>query len=198
MGKLNSLVCKLSVCLVLAFVCTGLVFAQEQIDTEPVTRNNAVTWDLMTLLKGFIASDSNTDTVFGCMTFGYERLILPRFSIGAELDVYPGTLYDESYLYFGLAAAARYYPLSVNMEKLFIGALVGFNMQFIDGKMDADSEGFSGLFAGLRAGYKLQITDMFFIEPSLSYIYSKTNFEFLGIAPHNYGWQVSLRLGISL
>ena len=189
---------KLNCLLVLALVFTGLVFAQENTYTGPVTRKNAVTLDLLTLFKGFIASDSNSDSVFGCMSFGYERLILPRFSIGAELDLYPGKLYDKDYMFLGLAAAARYYPMSEYMEKFFLGALFGFNMQFIDGKMDADSEGFYGMFAGLRAGYKLQITDMFFIEPSMSYIYSKTNFEYMGLIPHNFGWQASLRVGISL
>jgi len=189
---------KLNCLLVLALVCTGLVFAQEQADAESVTRNNAITLDLMTLFKGFIASDSNSDTVFGCMAFGYERLIFPRFSVGAELDLYPGKLFDENYMFISLAAAGRYYPMSEYMEKFFFGALIGFNMQLIDGKIDAGSDGFYGLFAGLRAGYKLPITNMFFIEPSMSYIYSKTNFEFLGITPHNYGWQASLRVGISL
>jgi len=115
---------KLNCLLVVALFCTYYVFAQEQteekIDMEPVMRNNAITLDLMTLFKGFIASDSNTDTFFGCMSFGYERLILPRFSVGAELDVYPGNFYGKSYMFFSLAAAARYYPLSEYMEKVFL------------------------------------------------------------------------------
>jgi len=192
---------KLNCLLVLALVCTGLVFAQEQteeiIDTESVMRNNAVTLDSMPLFKGFIAIDNNTDTFFICISLGYERLIFPHFSVGAEVDLYPGKFYDNNYMYFALAAAARYYPLSEYMEKFFFGALLGFNLQSIDGKIDADDGGFSGLLAGLRAGYKLPITNMFFIEPSMSYTYSKTNFEFLGLTPHNFGWQASLRAGIS-
>jgi len=198
MLKLNFLLSKILVCMVFSLVCTGIVFAQEQTDTELVTRKNAITLDLMTLLKGFIASDSNTETVFGCMAFGYERLIFHRFSAGAEVDVYPGKLYDENFMFFGLAAAGRYYPMSEYMEKFFLGAVIGFNMLLIDWNFDVDSNGFYGMFAGLRAGYKLPITNMFFIEPSMSYIYSKTNFELLGLIPHNYGWQASLRVGISL
>jgi len=189
---------KINCLLALVFVCTGLVFAQEQTDTESVTRKNAITMDLMTLFKGFIASDSNSDTIFGCMSFAYERLILPRFSVGAEVDLYPGTLNNISFMYFGFAAAARYYPMSPDMEKFFFGALFGFNLLSTDGKIDVDNGDFTGMFAGLRAGYKLPVTNMFFIEPSMSYIYSKTNFEYMGLIPHNFGWQASLRVGISL
>jgi len=192
---------KINCLLVLAFVCTGLVFAQkeieENIDVEFVTPKNAITMDSLSLFKGFIASDSNTDTVFVCMTFGYERLLFPRFSVGGEVDLYPGTLNNNSFLFFGLAAAARYYLMSEDMEKLFFGALLGFNLLSTEGKVDVDNGDFVGMFAGLRAGYKLPITSMFFIEPSMSYIYSKTNFEYMGLIPHNYGWQASLRAGIS-
>ena len=151
----------------------------------------------MPFFKGFIATDGNTGSFFICISLGYERLIFPHFSVGAELDLYPGKFYDNNYLYFALAAAGRYYPLSEYMEKFFFGALLGFNLQSIDGKTDVDNGGFSGLFAGLRAGYKLPITNMFFIEPSMSYTYSKTNFELLGLTPNNFGWQASLRAGIS-
>jgi len=184
---------KLNCLLVLAFVCTGFVFSQEGTGT----RKNAITMDLMTLLKGFIASDSNSDTVFGCMAFAYERLIFPRFSVGAEVDLYPGTLINKNFLFFGFAAAARYYPMSEYMKKLFIGTFLGFNLLSTDGKLDVENGDFIGMFAGLRAGYKLPVTNMFFIEPSMSYSYSKTNFGYMGLIPHNFGWQASLRAGIS-
>jgi hypothetical protein len=188
---------KLNCLLILALVCTGLVFTQEQTDTESVTRKNAITLDLLTLFKGFIASDSNTDTIFGCMAFGYERLISPHFSVGAEVDLYPGTLNNKSFMFFGFAAAARYYPMSSDMDKFFFGALLGFNLLSTEGKIEVDNGDFTGMFAGLRAGYKLHLTNMFFIEPSMSYTYSKTNFEYMGLIPHNFGWQASLRAGIS-
>jgi len=69
---------KLNCLLALAFVCTGFVFSQEGTGM----RKNAITLDLLTLIKGFIASDSNSDTVFGCMAFAYERLIFPHLSVG--------------------------------------------------------------------------------------------------------------------
>jgi len=188
---------KLNCLLVLALVCAGLVFAQKPAETASDTRNNAITLDLLTLFKGFIASDSNTDTVFGCMAFAYERLILPHFSVGAEVDLYPGTLNNKSFMFFGFAAAARYYPLSTDMDKFFIGTLLGFNLLSTEGKIDVDNGDFTGMFAGLRSGYKLHLTDMFFIEPSISYTYSKTNFEYMGLIPHNFGWQASLRVGVS-
>jgi hypothetical protein len=185
---------KLNCLLVLAFVCTGFVFSQEGTGT----RKNAITLDSLTLFKGFIASDSNTDTVFGCMSFAYERLIFPRFSVGAEVDLYPGKLKNENFMFFGLAAAARYYPMSEYMERVFFGVFLGFNLLSTNGKIDVENGDFTGMFAGLRAGYKLPITNMFFIEPSMSYTYSKTNFEYMGLIPHNFGLQASLRVGISL
>jgi len=181
---------KLYCLLVFSFACTGLVFSQEG-------SKNAITLDLMTLLKGFIASDSNSDTAFGCMAFAYERMIFPHLSVGAEVDLYPGTLNNKNFMFFGFAAAARYYPMSEYMKKFFFGTFLGINLLSTDGKIDVDNGDFTGMFAGLRAGYKLPVTNIFFIEPSMSYSYSKTNFEYMGLIPHNFGWQASLRAGIS-
>jgi hypothetical protein len=87
--------------------------------------------------------------------------------------------------------------MSEDMKKLFIGVLIGFNLLSTDGKVDVNNGDFTGMFTGLRAGYKLPVKNMFFIEPSMSYIYSKTNFEYMGLIPHNFGWQASFRAGIS-
>jgi len=204
-----------------AFTSAALAFAQEEAEVEveteieteiminDVTPNhqkptqhtaegkNAVTLDAMALVKGFIASDTNTETLFFNISLGYERLLFAHFSVGAELYLTPGTFYEENFMFLGIAATGRYYLLSEYMDKFFLGAIVGFNMQFVDGKINAEDGGFAGMYAGLNAGYKFHFTKMFFVEPSLSYTYSKTDMDSYGMTPVNYGWQVSLRAGIS-
>jgi len=197
---------KLVIILVLAIIAAGGIFAQEEFVQEETEENSeeavhgvrrdSITLDIITLVKGFIASDNDTDTSFFCISASYERLVAPHFSFGAEADVYFGKLYDVSYMYFGVAAAGRFYTMSEHMEKFFIGASLGFNSQSVDGKTDAENGGFSGLTVGLRAGYKLLFAETFFVEPSMSYTYSKGG-EFFGATPVNIGWQGGLRIGFS-
>jgi len=212
---------KLVILLVLALVVAGGIFAQEQAGESaeaaaPGVKKNAITLDTIPLFRGFIASDSDVNTSFFCVAAAYERLVAPHFSFGAEVDLYPGKVYDVDYLYFSMAAAGRFYSMSEYMEKFFIGASLGFNSQSIDGKSSAKYGGFTGLLIGLKAGYKLLFTERFFMEPSLSYTYSKTGpgssgssgssessglsdlFGFFGMtAPLNNGWGAGLRIGIS-
>jgi hypothetical protein len=193
-------VCGIFAVLVLVSAGTG-VFAQEKKaeDGEPQApgmKKNTVSLDAMTMFKGFIASDSDADTFFFCTAVAYERMIVPHFTIGAELDLYPAKLLDEPYLYLGMAVAARYYPMSGNMDKFFIGTHLGFNVQAVDGETDSKRGGFFGLLIGLRAGYKLMLGKAFSVEPSMSYTYSKSGL-FAGMTPINLGWQGGLRMGIS-
>jgi len=182
--------------LVLMLAGTGMVFAQE--GTASGEKKNSITLDMIPLFKGFIASDADDDTFFFCMALAYERLVAPRFSIGAEIDLYPGELHTISYMYFGLAAAGRYYPMSEQMEKFFLGANLGFNVQAIDGETDSAHGGFFGLTIGLKAGYRLLLGKTFFFEPSMSYTYSKSgSLSMFGGTPSNLGWQAGLRLGVS-
>jgi hypothetical protein len=197
-----------------------MIFAQEEPAAEtpepaaPGVKKNAVTLDMIPLLKGLIAYDSDADTSFFCVAAAYERLVAPHFSFGAEIDVYPGKVFDVDYLYFSLALAGRFYSMSEYMEKFFIGASLGFNSQSIDGKTKAEYGGFTGLLVSLKAGYKLLFTDTFFVEPSLSYTYSKSGFGLSGSSddssdssdwfgffgmttPPNNGWEAGLRIGIS-
>jgi len=186
-------------CVLLLLACTGMIFAQEKAaEGEAASKEgkNTVTLDAIPLFKGIIASDSDADIFFFCTAVAYERLIAPHFSIGAELDLYPGKLFDVGYMYFGLAAAGRYYPMSEQMEKFFLGASLGFNMQMIDGKTDSEYGGFFGLTIGLKAGYKIMMGKIFSLEPSMSYTYSKSG-EFWGTIPINLGWQGGLRIGVS-
>jgi len=193
--------------LILALVVAGGIFAQEQAEESaepaaPGVKKNAVTLDTIPLLKGIIVSDSGADTAFFCVAAAYERLVAPHFSFGAEVDLYPGKVFDVDYLYISMAATGRFYSMSEYMEKFFIGASLGFNSQSIDGKTKG-AYGFTGLLVSLKAGYKLLLTDMFFVEPSLSYTYSKSGFGssdssgFSMTTPPNNGWEAGLRIGIS-
>jgi len=182
------------------------VFAQEKkAEAEsaepaaPGVRKNAITLDTIPLFKGIIASDNDSDTFFFCMAFSYERLVAPHFTFGVKLDLYPGSIYDVDYMYFGLAAAGRFYPMSEYMEKVFIGANLGFNTQSIDGKSKPENGGFTGLTVGLKAGYRILFNDRFFAEPAMSYTYSKSGSGGLGgSTPLNLGWQAGLRIGVLL
>jgi len=185
---------------VLLLVCagTGMVFAQEKAAegeaAAPKERKNTVTLDTISLTKGFIASDFDVDTFFFCIAAGYERQVAPRFTVGAQLDLFPGTVYDNSYMYFALAAMGRYYPMTENMEKFFLGTVFGFNVESIEGDTS-----FAGLLVGLEAGYKLALGKSFSIEPSMAYIYSKSGglglFSGASVAP--LGWKAGLRLGLT-
>ena len=172
--------------MVLVLVCIGAVFAQGE---------NAIAVDLIPLVKGALASDSDTDTSFFGITAAYERLVAIYYSIGIEFDLYTGELNDIDYQYIGVAAAFRFYPMYADLEKFFLGASLGYNQQTLDEKKDVELGGFSGLFISLKAGYKILLGDRFFFEPSMSYTYSKTNTAFFGTTPQNIGWQAGLRIG---
>jgi len=178
---------------------SGMAFAQDKAEGG----KNAVTLDLMTLVRGFIESDSDAHTGFFCVSAAYERLVAPHFTIGGELDLYPGKVSDKGYFYFGVVGAGRYYPMSEYMEKFFVGASMGISSQAIDGSSAKRDGGFFGLRIGLRAGYKVMFGKVFFMEPSMAYTYEETgSFNFYGInvgvsAPLHHGWEGGLRMGIS-
>ena len=177
---------------VILLVCTGAVFAQE----ETGENKNALSLDLFPLFKGFIATDNDSNTSFFCVSAAYERVIVPHYSIGVELDLYPGKLDELDYMYFGLAGTFRFYPMSENMEKFFMGVNLGFNSLSIDGRTKAEEGGFSGLLIGLKAGYKLLMGKAFFFEPSMAYVYSKTSIlSLFGASVTPLGWQAGLRIG---
>jgi len=190
---------------VLLLVCAGagMIFAQEKAAAEtaepaaPGVKKNAVTLDTIPLFKGFLATDSDEDISFFCIAAAYERLVAPHFSFGVEVDVYPGKLGDVDYMYFSGAAAGRFYPMSEKLEKVFVGASLGFNSQSIDGKSKAEDGGFTGPLVSLKAGYRILFNDAFFAEPSMSYTYAKTNGELWGMTPQGLGWQGGLRIGVS-
>ena len=178
------------------------IFAQEKPKAETAEsaasgiKKNAITLDTIPLFKGFIASDIDDGAFFFCMGAAYERLIADHFTIGGEIDLYPGKLNKSSYSYFSLVGVGRFYPMSEYMEKFYIGANLGFSAQSIDNSIDSKRGGSFGLRIGLEAGYKLLFGKVFFMEPSMSYTYEKSG-KLGGMAPLNLGWQGGLRIGIS-
>ncbi|MCL2806001.1 MAG: autotransporter outer membrane beta-barrel domain-containing protein [Treponema sp.] len=173
--------------IILLLLCVSAVLFAE----EGGKKSNSVSVDLYPLVKGFIATDSGNSTYFICFTLGYERLILPRFTIGANADFFIGSVNNISYLYFGVSGVGRYYLMSENAEKFFLGASLGFNTQSMN------NNNFTGITAGLSAGYRIMIKSIY-IEPSISYVLSKTraiNFSGASVVP--LGWQGGLRFGFS-
>ena len=174
---------------IVLLVCAGTVFAQETVVSDGP--KNTVALDLFPLFKGFIATDFDSKTGQFCLAFAYERCIATHFSIGAGIDLYFGTIYDVTSFYFALAAQGRYYPISENFEKFFIGVSLGFNILTIGG--DTDYGGFAGLTTALAAGYKLLLFGGLYLEPSMAYFLSKT-----GSSPVTpLGWQGGLKIGIA-
>jgi hypothetical protein len=134
---------------------------------------NALAIDVFQMLKGFVASDSDDKTFYFNNALSYERLIVPHFSIGGDMDIWFAKAYDIPVFYFSMAAEGRYYP-SANFDKFFLGTTLGFNLLSIDGeKAESAYGGFFGLIISLKTGYKIVIKNMY-IEPSLAYVLSKT------------------------
>ena len=189
------------ICVVVLFlVCTGAVFAQQRTSAQQQAqvKKNAITLDIFHLMRGFIASDSDTKTFFVCIDMTYERLVTSRISIGPELEVQFGKIWDDNSIYFGLGFNGRYYPLSEQMDRLFLGASLGFNLMAIDGKIKKEHGGFIGPYVAATMGYKVHLVrNVFFIEPSLSYTYAKASEMYWGMTPWNLGWNAALRIGFS-
>jgi hypothetical protein len=152
-----------------------------------------VSLDTMPLLKGIIWSDGDADNALFALSPAFEYLIAPHYSVGGTVDLWFGEASDFNIFYFGLAAQGRWYPLSTGLDKLFIGANLGFNVFSFDGEVEAKDGGFAGLTAGLKAGYKLMFKQ-FSVEPSMGYVYSK---ESSWNVPTPRGWQAGLNLGMA-
>jgi hypothetical protein len=180
----------------------GAAFAQQKPAASanpPRERKNAVALDVFQLFKGFIATEEDVITVYIFST-SYERLLVPHFSIGADLDLYLLKFEveggdDINGNYFSLAAEGRYYP-SADFEKFFLGTTLGYNQLSIDGKTKREDGGFSSLIISLKMGYKLITKSGFYMEPSLAYILSK--YSIVGdVIPTPLGWNGGLRLGFA-
>jgi len=212
-------------CILLVMVCAGMAFAQAKPaapaaapaapapaapapaaapEAAPAAgpKKNCMAIDLFPLLKGMIASDSSNKISYFFLVADYESLIAPHLSIGANLNTYFGKLDDTPCNYFSLVGEFRIYPDSESFEKLFFGTTFGFNMLSIDGKSNPDNGGFTGLTTSLKTGYKMITSKGLYLEPSLSYVLSKTS-EIGGLGallgfslmPTPLGWEGGFRLG---
>jgi hypothetical protein len=164
---------------------------------------NAIALDVFPLFKGFIASyntpDVETFTAIN-VSMAYERMLFPHFSVGSAIDLYfmitsfaKADVKNILNMYFGIAVEGRYYPFA-EFDKAFVGAAVGFNMLSVDGETKADKGGFMGFTASLNIGYKVMPTKNFYMEPSLSWVLSKTSDD-VEITPR--GLQGGLRVGFA-
>jgi len=157
--------------------------------------------DLFQLAKGFIASDSDNDFSVFIISAGFEQLVAPHFSLGIDAALYfiKFKILDSSKdgNYFSVAAEGRYYPMSERFEKFFLGTTLGFNSLSIDGKTKPENGGFQGLVASMKVGYKLITPNKLYLEPSMSYVLSKSGIGGFGFAiPIPLGWNAGLRLGL--
>jgi hypothetical protein len=171
---------------------------------------NSLGLDLFQLFKGFIATDADSKVSVFIISAGFENLVAPHFSVGADMDLYFMKFNTIDSFYFGLAAEGRYYPMSANFEKFFLGTTLGINSLSVKGKTKPEDGGFLGLTTSLKAGYKLIFNKNMYLEPSMAYVLSKSsgggsvNFSIgdldIGFsvpkAPTPLGWNGGLRLGI--
>jgi len=173
----------------------GAAFAQQKAPAAPAAAakappvSNAFGVDVFQLFKGIIAADKDVTNIF--LSAGYEHLVASHLSFGADLDFHLMMFDDINAFYFSLAAEGRYYP-SADFDKLFVGTTLGFNVMSVDGETKPENGGFMGLVTSLKMGYKAVLTKSFYMEPSLSYVLSKSSM--FGL-PTPQGWQGGLRLG---
>jgi len=197
--------------LVLACLVLSAAFAQQKQPAAPTPEKSAAAEtskekkssfgvDLFQLVKGFIASDNDNDFSLIIISGGYEMLVAPHFTIGVDADAYLISYKagndGKNGLYLSVTADGRYYPMSENFEKFFIGTTVGFNSLSLDGSTKPANGGFQGLVASMKVGYKLIMKGNIYLEPSMSYVLSKRGSALLAV-PTPYGWNAGLRLGIA-
>jgi hypothetical protein len=173
--------------LLLVLAVTAGLGAQE-------TNKIAIGLDAMPLFKGFIWMDNDADNSLFALSPSFEYRVVRHFSIGGTMDLWFGENSKIDIFYFGLSVHGRWYPLSGGLDKLFLDAGLGFNSFAVDDETDAIHGGFSGLTAGLKAGWKIFIGRSFFMEPSMAYVYSKKSNR--GV-PTPLGWQADLSIGMA-
>jgi len=169
---------KKRVLLILVMICVvmGGAFAQAKKPAASANRvrKNAVSLDAFQFFGSFVPI---RDKAFSfAFPFSYERLIVPHFSIGANLDPYFGISTAGKTVvnvYFGLNAEARIYPTSENLSGMFFGTTLGVDMYMADGKLDEKKGGYFGLNTSIKTGYKYIFSKGIFLEPSLAYVFSK-------------------------
>ena len=166
---------KLVWALVFVLLTAGGVFAQT------ADKKHNVIVDAAPLVKGTIASDSDTKSGFFAVGVDYQYVLNERLSVGGRLDFILGTAWNLSASYFGLAAHGRYY-LTAMLEKAFLDAGFGFNTASLGGETE-----FFGLTLELKVGYTVPLNPKLKVEPTLAYILAKS-----GGFPTPLGLQIGL------
>jgi len=213
---------------VLTLVCAGMAFAQARTPAQPAQparpaagaaassgNKSAMSLDVNYLLRGFIDSDNDADTLFIGLAPAYEYLIASHVSMGGEVNLVFGTLADQDILYLGAGFNLRLYAAADGLAGWFIGATVGFNLMAVedeDGDLKCDPDdgyGFLSLYTTVRLGYKYFLAGTFFIEPSVAYTHNKGGLDLsdlfgggsFGLGPFSIlgfpGWSAGIRLGFS-
>jgi hypothetical protein len=176
--------------MVLVCLVFSVAFAQQKAAAS-AAKKNAIGLDIFDLLEGVISSDSDNDITIFVLSVGYEALIVPHFSIGADATAqfikYKVGNDTKDDLYLRIAAEGRYYTMSTGLDKFFLGTTVGFVSYSRDGSTSTKKGGYQGLSTSLKVGYKLILSGLY-LEPSMSYVFEE-----------NYTdqrWEGGLRLGI--
>jgi hypothetical protein len=214
---------------ILALVCAGTAFAQQsRTPAQPAPANparpaagaaasaankDALSLDLNYLLRGFIESDTESDTLYVGLAPAYEHLVASHVSIGGEAHIVFGTMFDSDILYLGAGFNTRIYLAADRMDGWFFGATVGFNLLAVedeDGDLKCDPDdgfGFLSLYTTARLGYKYYLADTFFLEPSLAYTHNGAGLSLGGLGGlfdfasggvmGSAGWTAGIRLGFS-
>jgi len=177
---------------IMVLVCLVLsgAFAQQKKPAAATGKKNAVGLDIFYLLQGIIASDSDNDYTVFAVGLGYEALIAPHFTIGADVDAafikYKVGSDSKDDLYLSIAAEGRYYPMSTGLDKFFLGTTLGFVSFSKDGSTSTNKGGYMGLLVSLKVGYKLVLSNLY-LEPSLAYVAEEPS--------PTAGWKGGLRFG---
>jgi hypothetical protein len=174
--------------MLLAVSFTAAISAQEASGAKM-----AAGLDAMPLLKGFIWTDYDENTSLFALSPFFEYRVVPHYSVGGTMDLWFGKASGINGFYFALTGRGRWYPLSEGFDKFFVEAMLGFSVLSVDGKTDAANGGMSGLLTGLKAGWKLMFGPKFFAEPSMAYVYAKTNSIDV---PTPLDWQAGLSVGM--
>lgn len=197
-----------------AFITTGVFAQARQTTPAPAAApaaaevKSAFYFDAFPLVKGLVASGDYSADVSAfvlAISGGYERSIASHFSICAGGDLYIGNVdfgfYDVDVVYFAATAQFRWYLMSEDFSKLFVGADIGINVFSYDDETKAEDGGFFGLIGAVKIGYKIQGKGKMYFEPSMSYVLSKvsTMEDSLGATfPTPRGWQGGFRVGWAL
>jgi hypothetical protein len=181
----------------LLFVVAGAAFAapRRSASSHRTTRasskvvKNAITLDIVPLVKGFAVWDKTQKTYPWGFALSYERRLVKMFSLLGRFGLYSGKALDCNFLFWELDAHTRFYPSGMALERLFIDASLGVNNMRCK---DMPYTEFFGVKFSLGLGWKFILKRHFVIEPLLAYVIAKSAaaMQFTPV-----GWQVGFNIG---